>query len=137
VARELVRQAVATVFDGYTAQIDSTAVVEWFNRGGSLDLADTMSAADLLRAVDPIEGFGRLMAALGAHKGDPEPVRAAVADFALEGLCALKKISRTEAGRLLGAPTSSPARGRQEARTLEDLMDEDEPAARGKKKYYN
>jgi magnesium chelatase subunit I len=137
VARELVRQAVATVFDGYTAQIDSTAVVEWFNRGGSLDLADTMSAADLLRTVDPIEGFGRLMAALGAHKGDPEPVRAAVADFALEGLCALKKISRTEAGRLLGAPTSSAARGRQEARTLEDLMDEDEPAARGKKKYYN
>ncbi len=38
VARELVRAAVATVFDGRAAQVDTRPVIEWFERGGTLDL---------------------------------------------------------------------------------------------------
>jgi magnesium chelatase subunit I len=136
VARDLVRQAVATVFDGHAVQADSGAVIDWFNRGGTLDLSDTMSAADLLRAVAGIEGFARLAAAFGDRDRDPEPLRAAIADFVLEGLCALKKISRSEEGRLLGTPTAS-TRPRPEMRNLDELLDEDEPTVKGKKKYYN
>ena len=80
-------------------------------------------------------GFERVAAALGASERAGDAARASLADFVLEGLCSLKKISRTDDGRLHG----TPARPRQETtRTVESLMeDDDEPAARGKKKYYN
>jgi magnesium chelatase subunit I len=135
VARELVRKAVATVFDGRGTGLPTGPVIEWFNRGGSVDLADTSPASDLLGVVEQIDGFEALMSALGARPHDAEPVRAAVADFVLEGLYALKKISRSDDGRLFGAP--APARPRPEARTLDELMEDDEPAVKGKKKYYN
>jgi magnesium chelatase subunit I len=109
--------------------------VEWFNRGGSLDLSDTSSATDLIAAVEPIDGFSRVAAALGAGDRNSEPGRASIADFVLEGLCALKKISRTDDGRLLGTP--SQARPRPEPQGLDQLMEDDEPAVKGKKKYYN
>ncbi|HWB16783.1 MAG TPA: hypothetical protein VG538_10285 [Vicinamibacterales bacterium] len=136
VARELVRQAVATVFDGYAVTVDPRAIVEWFDRGGSLELSDTSPAADLLAAVDRIAGFDRVATAIGARAEDANALRASVADFILEGLYALKRISRTDDGKLMGAP--APARPRPEARSVESLLDDDdEPAGKGKKKYYN
>jgi magnesium chelatase subunit I len=135
VARDLVRQAVATVFDGYALHLDTAAVVGWFEHGGVLDLADTTPAAQLLEAVARIDGFDRALASLGAGR-ESDATRASAADFLLEGLCALKKISRSEEGRLFGTP--SPARARTEPRVVEPLVDDDdEPVAKGKKKYYN
>ena len=136
VARDLVRQAVATVFDGYAVELDTAAVVSWFERGGVLDLSDTTPAGALLEAVDRIDGMDGTLTALGAAPRDEEPARAAAADFLLEGLCALKKISRTDEGRLFGTP--APARPRAEPRIVDPLAeDDDEPVTRGKKKYYN
>ncbi|MEO7193004.1 MAG: magnesium chelatase [Vicinamibacterales bacterium] len=136
VARELVRQSVATVFDGHAGQIDSRPVVEWFERGGSLELSDTSSAAQLLAAVDGIAGLSRAASALGGRETDPEPQRASLADFVLEGLYALKKISRTDEGKLFG--TAPAPRSRPDTRPTEPLLeDDDEPTGRGKKKYYN
>jgi hypothetical protein len=56
----------------------------------------------------------------------------------LEGLCALKKISRTDGGQLYASPPPEP-RGRPMPgeRSLEQLMDEDDAPVKGKKKYYN
>ena len=59
VARELVRAAVATVFDGRAAHADVRPVIAWFENGGTLDLSDTSSAAELLGAVAEIDGFER------------------------------------------------------------------------------
>jgi magnesium chelatase subunit I len=137
VAREIVRKAVATVFDGRSTQANTVPVIEWFNSGGSLDLSDTSPASELLEAVDAIDGFEGACAALGARAGDSEPLRASYADLLLEGLCALKKISRTDEGRLLGTP-APPRPARAEARAMEQLLeDDDEPTVKGKKKYYN
>jgi len=137
VGRDLIRQAIATVFDGYAAMANTSLIVKWFDRGGSLDLADTSSAADLLAAIESVDGFGAAAAALGSRPRDPEPLRASVADFILEGLCALKKISRNEEGRLHGTPV--PTRHRSDTRAVEALMDDDddEPTSKGRKKYYN
>ena len=138
VARELVRAAVATVFDGYAATINPRPVVTWFENGGTVDLSDTSSAEEVLAATRGIDRFDELVAALGVSERTAEPVRASVADFVLEGLCALKKISRTEQGQLFASPPQARVRDRQDSRTLEDLMQEDEPEPRGKKKkYYN
>jgi hypothetical protein len=50
-------------------------------------------------------------------------------------LCALRKISRTDEGRLLAPPSERKAR---DPRAVESLMDEDdETPAKGKKKFYN
>ena len=70
----------------------------------------------------------------------PAPVRAAAADFILEGLCALRKISRTEGGQLFASPPPARPRERQpDPRSIEALMaddeDDDQPRGRRKKTY--
>jgi len=139
VARELVRQAVATVFDGYAAPTDARPIVEWFDRGGTLELSDTTPAAELLGAVDAINGLDRVAAALGGRERDAEPLRAALADFVLEGLCALKKISRSDEGRLLGTPGNARPQSRPDPRDLGQMLEDDDDGSpvKKRKKYYN
>jgi magnesium chelatase subunit I len=140
VARELVRAAAATVFDGYATAADPRPVIAWFEQGGTVDLSDTTSADALLAAVKPIDGLADVMRVVTGPGRASDSVRAAVADFVLEGLCALKKISRTEGGQLYASPAPGAPRPRDRTtageRSLEQLMDEDEPV-KGKKKYYN
>jgi len=135
VASELVRQSIATVFEGHSTQINTRQIVTWFERGGTLDLSDTSPAADVLGHTAAIEGLEHAVTGLGIRPEDAQPLQAAGTDFILEGLCALKKISRTDEGRLFGTPAQP--RARQESRGLEDVADEDDAPSRGKKKYYN
>jgi magnesium chelatase subunit I len=140
VARELVRAAVASVFDGHASRINTRPIVTWFENGGTLDLADTSPAEALLDATSDIDRFDDAASALAGGDGGPAPVRAAVADFILEGLCALRKISRTEGGQLFASAPQARQRERPpDPRALEDLMEEDDgQQARGrKKKFYN
>ena len=136
VARELVRQAVATVFDVYAADLDTRDIVDWFNSGGQLDLTDTTSAAALLDLIASIDGMAEALEGLGAGASAPAPSRAAAADFLLEGLCALRRLSRSDEGRMLGIP--APARKAKPQRPEFDASDEEDDAPRkGRKKYYN
>jgi magnesium chelatase subunit I len=136
VANDLVRQAIATVFDGRATGLDIRPIVEWFERGGSLDLSDTDAADRLLGVTAAIPGLDRAVTALGQRPRDAAPLQAAYADFVLEGLCAQKKISRTDEGRLFA--TAPAAKPRPEPRSLDSLMeDDDEAPVKGKKKYFN
>jgi magnesium chelatase subunit I len=135
VARELVRAAIATVFDGYATQADTRPIVSWFERGGSIELSDTAPASRLLGGVDAVDGLDGVAAVIGVSPHASEPLRAAAADFVLEGLCALKKISRTDEGRMQAVPGSTSRPQRREP-SIEDLM-EDEAPVKGKKKYFN
>jgi hypothetical protein len=71
------------------------------------------------------------------------PTRAAAADFVLEGLCALRKIGRTEGGQLFASPPAPRPRDRApDLSTFDEVMADDlEPSGRGprgrKKKPYN
>jgi magnesium chelatase subunit I len=141
VARELIRQAVATVFDASAPDLNTRGILNWFNDGGEIDLSDTTPAAVLLETVADIPGVADAIAALGAGEGAPDAVRAAAADFLLEGLCALRRISRSDEGRLLGS--SSPPKPKAQAARFEDLDEDDDtdddsiPRGRKKKRYYN
>jgi hypothetical protein len=67
------------------------------------------------------------------------PHQAASIDFVLEGLCALKRISRAESGTFSAAEPRR-TRGPQHARSAEgsmDIFDDEEVSPRGRKKYYN
>jgi magnesium chelatase subunit I len=134
VARELVRAAVATVADGYLSHLDTHPVIEWFDLGGSLQIADTTPAADVVAAASQVQGLVELTQHVGIPAHAPEPLLAAGLDFILEGLYALKKIGRSEdrgfhAGE---TPVRRPAR---------PMADEDagteSPQRSSKKRYYN
>ena len=137
VARELVRAAVARVFEARTSGLDTRPIVEWFENGGTLDLSDTASSDSLLDAAGEIDQFSEVLAEFQGP-AVPTPMRAAAADFILEGLCALRKIGRTEGGQLFAAPPSAKPRERPDPRSIEALMAEDDDQPRGrKKKVYN
>ncbi len=108
------RAAIATVFDGYAT---AGGYPPRHRRGSSAAARSSWPTPrrprELLGAVHAVDGLDRVTAVAGVPPQASEPLRAAAADFVLEGLCALKKISRTDEGRLQAVP----ARGRAAART--------------------
>ena len=69
----------------------------------------------------------------GVAPGAPAPAVASAIDFVLEGLCAQKKISRSDERGYAAAESAAPRRQRREE-SFEEPMPL--PGA-GKKKYYN
>lgn len=141
VARELVRASIATVFDAYAAQVNMRQLIRWFDEGGTLELSDTTGAERLLESIAGVSEFHDVLPHLRIPVGTSDGARASLADFVLEGLCATKKISRTDEGRLEGSPQErKPRRERDEESDLRAMLEEDEePGGRpkGRKKYYN
>ncbi|HVL68558.1 MAG TPA: hypothetical protein VM364_14950 [Vicinamibacterales bacterium] len=134
VAREIIRAAVGSVFWGIFADADTTQVAEWFDLGGTLQVDDTLPAGELLARTAPVQGLETLARHAGVDADAPEPLRAAAVDFVLEGLYALKRISRSEDRRF-----SAVEQPRRPARPVqaEPLLDRDPPFRSDKKKYYN
>ena len=133
IARELVRAAVGTVADGYLSHLETRQIVEWFDLGGSLQLSDSTSADDLLASARQVQGLIELAHAAGVPPQAAPPLLAAGVDFVLEGLYALKKISRSdERGYHAPEPAVRRPAPRETAISPEIPM-----PATGKKKYYN
>ena len=131
VARDLIRSAIRNVFTGWFDGVDCHPVVEWFEMGGSLEVSDTTSTADLLQQTDNIQGLRELAEHVGVKK--QAPAVAAAIDFVLEGLCAQKKISRID--EWLYRATEQP---RRSVRIAEPFFDPNPPLlGSSKKKYYN
>ena len=96
VARDLIRASVGAVFSQSFDGVDTKKVVEWFDLGGSLPLSDTTSAEDVIALTRGVQGLRELAEHAGVAPGAAAPVVAAAIDFVLEGLCAQKKISRSD-----------------------------------------
>jgi magnesium chelatase subunit I len=133
VARDLIRSAVGTVFTGVFDGVDTRTVVEWFDLGGSLPLADTTAADEVIAQSRGVQGLLELADKAGLPPGAPAPAVASAVDFILEGLYAQKKISRSEE-RGSAAAESAP---RRPSRREEPTMDEEIRIPGAKKKYYN
>ena len=134
VARDIIRSAVANVFTGYFAGVDLKQVTEWFDLGGSLQVDDTLPAAELLERAAQVQGLRELAVHAGIGDRPPLPAVAAAVDFVLEGLYAQKKISRSDEFQYQGAEQP-----RRPARPVppEPLLDRDVQIPGNKKKYYN
>ncbi len=132
VARELVRAAVAAVADGYLTHLDTKRVVEWFDLGGSLQLGDLLPAGDVLAAVRDVEGLVELAHEAGIPREASPALLASGVDFVLEGLYAMKRISRSEERGYHG---TEPAARRPTREVV--MADEGPRVPAGKKKYYN
>ena len=139
VARDLVRAAVSTVFDGYFADADLKTAIEWFDLGGSLSLSDTTSAQSLVEQARRVQGLVELASRAGIAPDAPVPLLAAGVDFVLEGLYSQKKISRSDDRGYHGAEPvrrPQPPPSRTPVLTPDD-EDENEGGGGRKKKYYN
>ncbi len=95
-ARELIREAVGEVFSVYLGSADFKAVVAHFDSGASLKLADEASSADLLGQLERVPGLMEHVHLVAGAENEPAPVRAAAAEFILEGLYAQKRIGRSD-----------------------------------------
>jgi len=137
VARDVVRAAVSRVFDSSFPEADVRSVVEWFDLGGTLNLSDTIAAADVVSKARAVQGLVELAHGAGISRDAAPPQLASAIDFVLEGLYSQKKIGRTDERGYHG---TEPARRREtaQARTPVLTPDDDDEQPRGKKKrYYN
>ncbi len=96
VARELIRLAVGKVFTRTFDGQNLTSVVQWFDLGGNLKLDEATSSAEMVKELGGIQGLLEKTKLLGLSVSEPDAVRAAAAEFILEGLYAHRRISRSE-----------------------------------------
>jgi len=95
-ALELIRGSVAEVFAVYMGSSDLGGIVEYFEQGGSLKLPDEGSSQAALGALNEVTGLLDAIGPLGGGEDAAPGVRAAAAEFVLEGLHAQKKIGRSQ-----------------------------------------
>ncbi len=96
VARELIRTAVAKTYDTYFKDHNMQQVVQWFELGGEIKLADTASAQEILEGLKNIQGLTEKLAPVGVKPKEKPEVLVSAAEFVLEGLHAHRRIGRTE-----------------------------------------
>jgi magnesium chelatase subunit I len=139
VARDLIRSAVMNVATGYFRDADARGTVRWFDGGGSLQLSDTTGAADLVGRTREIDGLHESALQASGTTSPGEAELASAIDFALEALCAQKKISRSDDWRYSAGEGAAVRRPQPRERMRQPDFDDDEQQLNvpGKKKYYN
>jgi magnesium chelatase subunit I len=134
IARDLIRSAVGSVFSNIFEGKDTRTVVEWFDLGGSLPLSDGTAAQEVIAQTRTVQGLRELAEQTGLPPGAAAPTVAAAIDFVLEGLCAQRKISRSDERGYSAGTEPTPRRARREE---QQVVEEEIRIPGGKKKYYN
>ncbi len=96
VIREIIRTAVAGVFDQYFADTDTQQIEQWFNLGGTVQLNDSQPAASSLTELRQIQGLIEKLTPLQVDTKSAPETAVSAAEFLLEGMTAHKRISRAE-----------------------------------------
>jgi magnesium chelatase subunit I len=96
VAREVIRQAIAKVFKRYFDNVPLQSVVQWFELGGTLRYPPNAPSDELVQQFKKIQNLLEKTQSLGMKAKDDASLLAAGAEFILEGLHALKRVSRNE-----------------------------------------
>ena len=96
VIREIIRQSVASIFDGYFAETNTQQIEQWFNLGGTVQLNDAQPSAISLAELQQIQGLFEKLSPLQIDSNSVPEVAVSAAEFLLEGMHAHKRISRSE-----------------------------------------
>jgi magnesium chelatase subunit I len=113
VSRELIRNAIAKTYDQYFAGANMQQVIQWFDLGGEIQIAESAPAADLLQTLRGIQGLMDKLTRVNVGPKDSPEAQVSAAEFILEGLYALKRIGRNEervftAGEKQPRPSEKP-----------------------------
>jgi len=104
VARELIRLATGKVFTSYFEGENLNAIVRFFENGGQLKLDETAPSAAMVSELSAIPDLMEKTSKLALGVSEPDAVRAAAAEFILEGLYAHRRISRNEEVGFMAEP---------------------------------
>jgi magnesium chelatase subunit I len=96
IARELIRTAVGRLFSKHFAEVNFQPVIQWFELGGELKLADGASTSERHRQLGNIKDLFDHVGRLGATEKKDHAAVAAAAEMILEGLWAHRRIGRSE-----------------------------------------
>lgn len=100
VMRELIRIAVARVYDKYFSEENTQQIEQWFHLGGAIRLDEEQPAAAAIKELDSIQGLRQKLTRVGlspsVQKTSSPELIVSAAEFLLEGLAAHKKIGRNE-----------------------------------------
>src|SRR5258706_15831483 len=96
VSRELIRTAIAKAYDGYFKNTDMQQIVQWFDLGGEVQLADSAGAGAALTLLRSIQGFMEKTVKMNDGPKDTAEKQGSAAEFILEGLPAPKRIGATQ-----------------------------------------
>jgi magnesium chelatase subunit I len=104
VARELIRLATGKVFTSYFEGENLNAIVRYFENGAQLKLDETAPSAAMLTELSAVPDLMEKTGKLALGVSEPDAVRAAAAEFILEGLYAHRRISRNEEVGFMAEP---------------------------------
>ena len=107
IARELVSQAAAETFRARGAEAAEEhleEIVEYFDRGGVLQLAEDSSAEMTLSGFASVPGLIDAVREVGLYRAEAPGYSAAACELALEALVGERRISRSSSGRYTRAP---------------------------------
>ena len=96
VGRELIRTAIAKTYDDYFNGVNMQQIVQWFDLGGEVQLADAAGATEVLQSLHHIQGLMEKLVKVGVGPKDSSELQVSAAEFVLEGLYAHKRIGRNE-----------------------------------------
>jgi len=96
VARDLIREAVGEAFSVHMGAVDFSPVVQYFESGGSLKIAEDSTSSEILGQLQLVPEVLENVHLVGVGRDDPPSVVAAAGEFVLEGLWAQKKIGRSD-----------------------------------------
>jgi magnesium chelatase subunit I len=96
VGRELIRMAIAKTYDQYFSGANMQQVVQWFDLGGEMQVAEGAAAADVLQSLRGIQGLMDKLTRVSIGPKDSPEIQVSAAEFVLEGLHAHKRIGRNE-----------------------------------------
>ena len=109
IARELIQTAALGTFHDRAGGADVEEIVEYFEQGGALQVADDSASAACVQGFATVPGLIELIESVGLAASTASPgVRAAACELALEALVGEKRISRNLAGGYARARHEGP-----------------------------
>jgi magnesium chelatase subunit I len=111
IARELIQRSCSQTFDVRAAGADVDDIVEYFETGSALQVAEDASGAACVKGFETVPGLLDLVSMVGlVPTTASDGHRAAACELVLEALVAQKRISRNAAG-YARAPHEGPSQG--------------------------
>jgi magnesium chelatase subunit I len=102
IARELIARACADIFEergGEAVEGDLEEIVDYFDRGGVLQLGDTAGAAATMDGFRNVPGLIEAVERLALVKAsEDDAVKVAACELVLEALVAQRRLTRNEGG---------------------------------------
>jgi len=96
IARELIRTAIGRVFTKHFSDVNFQSVIQWFELGGELKIAELSTTADRYRQLANIKDLLAHVNRLGVTDVKNHAAASAAAEMILEGLWAHRRIGRSE-----------------------------------------